>query len=215
MAMERGKVAVLFSGGKDSTLAAFYTASMGFETELFTFVPLQEDSYMFHKACISLAPLQAKAMGMPHHMLEVSGEKEKEIEEMLNYLKGRGISGISSGAVASEYQKQRVDYVAESLGVPSYSFLWHRENEVMKDLARMEIILVKASGQGITANDIGKPFRQYGKGIHPFLEGGEGETAVLDAPFFKMRVSIEESEIVSSGGTAELRINRAKLVPKV
>jgi predicted ATP pyrophosphatase (TIGR00289 family) len=208
------RVAVLFSGGKDSTLAAFYTASMGFEPILFTFVPKADDSYMLHKPCLSLAPLQARAMGMEHHMLDVSGEKEKEVEEMLKHLSKQRLDGISSGAVASEYQKQRVDYIGESLGIPAYSFLWHRDSSVMADFQHMEIILVRASGQGITAGDVGKPFRQYGKGIHPFLEGGEGETAVLDAPFFKSRISIRDSEVVSKGDVAELVVRDAALAEK-
>lgn len=208
------RVAVLFSGGKDSTLAAFYTASMGFEPILFTFVPKADDSYMLHKPCLSLAPLQARAMGMEHHMLDVSGEKEKEVEEMLKHLSKQRLDGISSGAVASEYQKQRVDYIGESLGIPAYSFLWHRDSSVMADFQHMEIILVRASGQGITREDVGKPFRQYGKGIHPFLEGGEGETAVLDAPFFKSRISIRDSEVVSKGDVAELVVRDAALAEK-
>jgi diphthine-ammonia ligase len=210
----RERVAVLFSGGKDSTLAAFYTASMGFEPVLFTFVPKADDSYMLHKPCLSLAPLQAKAMGMEHHMLNVSGEKEKEVEEMLGHLARFGMGGISSGAVESEYQKQRVDYIGESLGIPAYSFLWHRNAAVMADFSYMEIMLVRASGYGIRKEDVGKPFRIYHDYVHPFLEGGEGETAVLDAPFFKQRITITDSEMTSKGDTAELMIRDALLVEK-
>jgi predicted ATP pyrophosphatase (TIGR00289 family) len=208
------RVAVLFSGGKDSTLAAFYTASMGFEPVLFTFVPRADDSYMLHKPCLSLAPLQAKAMGMEHHMLGVSGEKEKEVEEMLSALAGFGMDGISSGAVESEYQRQRVDYIGESLGIPAYAFLWHRNAAVMADFGYMEIMLVRASGYGIKKEDVGKPFRIYHDYVHPFLEGGEGETAVLDAPFFKQRIAIRDSETVSKGDTAELIISDAVLTGK-
>lgn len=207
-------MAVLFSGGKDSTLAAFYTASMGFEPVLFTFVPRADDSYMLHKPCLSLAPLQAKAMGMEHHMLGVSGEKEKEVEEMLSALAGFGMDGISSGAVESEYQRQRVDYIGESLGIPAYAFLWHRNAAVMADFGYMEIMLVRASGYGIKKEDVGKPFRIYHDYVHPFLEGGEGETAVLDAPFFKQRIAIRDSETVSKGDTAELIISDAVLTGK-
>jgi diphthine-ammonia ligase len=210
------RIAVLFSGGKDSTLAAFYTASMGFEPVLFTFVPKADDSYMLHKPCLSLAPLQAKALGMEHYMIGVSGEKEKEVDEMLKYLSKQRLDGISSGAVESEYQKQRVDYIGESLGIPTYAFLWHRNASVMADFQYMEIVLVRASGYGITKDDVGKPFRIYGKAelINPFLEGGEGETAVLDAPFFKSRISIRDSEVVSKGDIAELIVRDAALEEK-
>jgi predicted ATP pyrophosphatase (TIGR00289 family) len=211
----RGKVAVLFSGGKDSTLAAFYTFSMGFDVVLVTFSPIQEDSYMLHKPCLSLTPLQAKAMGMEHRSFNVSGEKEREVDEMLKHLRGLNIDGISTGAVESEYQKQRIDYIGEELGIPTYSFLWHRNREVMEDFREMEIILIKASGYGISASDVGKPFKgYYHPYIHPFLEGGEGETAVLDAPFFKKRISIVESEVGKTKDTAELVVKKAILAEK-
>ena len=74
-----GKVAVLFSGGKDSTLAAFYTSSMGFETVLVTFSPSREDSYMLHKPCLSLTPLQAEAMDMERFAFEVSGDRPPSV----------------------------------------------------------------------------------------------------------------------------------------
>ena len=210
----RGKIAVLFSGGKDSTLAAFYTSSMGFDPLLVTFSPKLEDSYMLHKPCLSLTPLQAKAMGMKLYSFDVSGEKEKEVDEMLKHLKKLDVDGISTGAVESEYQKQRIDYIGEELGIPTYSFLWHRNKEVMDDFGEMEITLIKAAGYGISASDVGKPFRIYHPYIHPFLEGGEGETAVLDAPFFNKRITIEKSEIRLGKDTAELVIKKASLKGK-
>jgi predicted ATP pyrophosphatase (TIGR00289 family) len=210
----REKIAVLFSGGKDSTLAAFYTLSMGFDPILVVFSPKLEDSYMLHKPCLSLTPLQAEAMDLALFSFDVSGEKEKEVDEMLNHLKKLDIDGISTGAIESEYQKQRIDYIGEELGIPTYSFLWHRNREVMDDFKEMEIILIKASGYGISASDVGKPFRIYHPYIHPFLEGGEGETAVLDAPFFKKKVTIEKSGIRLGKDTAELLIKKASLAKK-
>ena len=64
---------------------------------------------------------------------------------------------------------------------------------------------------------LGEPFSEIAKkkrNIHPFLEGGEGETAVLDAPFFKQRILIKDSEIASKGDTAELMIRDAVLAEK-
>jgi predicted ATP pyrophosphatase (TIGR00289 family) len=210
----REKIAVLFSGGKDSTLAAFYTLSMGFDPLLVVFSPKLEDSYMLHKPCLSLTPLQARAMGMELCSFDVSGEKEKEVDEMLRHLRNLDLDGISTGAVESEYQKQRIDYIGEELGIPTYSFLWHRNREVMDDIGEMEIMLIKASGYGISASDVGKPFRIYHPYIHPFLEGGEGETAVLDAPFFKKKVIIDESEVRIGKDTAELLVKKAHLEDK-
>jgi diphthine-ammonia ligase len=45
-------------------------------------------------------------------------------------------------------------------------------------------------------------------------EGGEYETAVLDAPFFSERIEPESVERVVTGTTSQLRFERARLVSK-
>jgi diphthamide synthase (EF-2-diphthine--ammonia ligase) len=47
------------------------------------------------------------------------------------------------------------------------------------------------------------------------LEGGEGETFVLDCPLFKGRVEILESAPHWRGDTGYLQIAKARLSPKV
>jgi diphthamide synthase (EF-2-diphthine--ammonia ligase) len=49
------------------------------------------------------------------------------------------------------------------------------------------------------------------------LEGGEGETLVVDGPIFKKRVEIVKSRIVwdRKTGSGYLDIKEAKLIPKL
>jgi uncharacterized protein (TIGR00290 family) len=51
-------------------------------------------------------------------------------------------------------------------------------------------------------------------GINPSGEGGEIETTVLDAPFFKKRIVIEEGEKEYHRDSGILRIKKASLVKK-
>lgn len=50
--------------------------------------------------------------------------------------------------------------------------------------------------------------------VHMAGEGGEYETVVLDAPFFKKRIEIVKSEIEWEGDTGSLKILDARLVDK-
>jgi diphthine-ammonia ligase len=59
------KLGVLFSGGKDSTLALHKAAEKEQITCLITLQSKNPESYMFHTPNIDLAGFQAEALGLP------------------------------------------------------------------------------------------------------------------------------------------------------
>jgi len=60
------RVAVLYSGGKDSNYALYWALKQGFEVKyLVSMVSEREDSYMYHVPNIHLTELQARAIGIP------------------------------------------------------------------------------------------------------------------------------------------------------
>ena len=74
------RVAALFSGGKDSTLAAWVVENHGWEvTHLVTVRPRASDSWMFHVPNLNLTPLIAEAWGKPLVTVETSGEEGREL----------------------------------------------------------------------------------------------------------------------------------------
>ena len=105
------RVAVLLSGGKDSVFSLYKAVEKGNEVKyLITLFPKRADSWMFHRPCIELTALQAKALEIEHVIRETPGEKEKELidlEEALKAIKSE-IEGVVSGAIASTYQKSRI-----------------------------------------------------------------------------------------------------------
>ncbi len=205
------KVIHLFSGGKDSTLSAFIMLSQGFDVELVSFIPRNEDSYMLQSVNVKWTKLLAKALELKHHLFYVSGKKEIEIEEMLKHIKTLNPEGLSSGALASEYQKQRVDWIGFRLNIPTFSPLWHRD--ISNEIKEMEVIFTRYAAYGMNQDILGKRFKRI-KNIHPFLEGGEGETIVLDAPFFKYKLAIDRYHKQISAQSGELIIDKAHLVSK-
>ena len=72
-------VAVLYSGGKDSTYALSWAVKKGLKVKtLITMIPEKKDSFMFHVPNIHLTEYQAQAMNLPIIVTPTSGEKEKE-----------------------------------------------------------------------------------------------------------------------------------------
>ncbi len=204
------RVAVLFSGGKDSVLSAFWALSHGFEPILVTVRP-PEYSMMFHHPNVELTAKQAESMGLEHVFVETT--EDNWSEKLTKTFSELGAGGIVAGAIASEYQRRRIDRIGESLGIPTYAPLWHKGDEVMKEmLENMEIIVTAVSAEGLGPEFLGEPLKKIvdakKPGIHPFLEGGEGETFVTNAPFFKKKIVIKNVKKTWDGvrGVAELEL---------
>ncbi|MDV3103291.1 diphthine--ammonia ligase [Thermococcus waiotapuensis] len=223
------RVAVLYSGGKDSNYALYWALKHGFEVKyLVSMVSEREDSYMYHVPNIHLTELQAKAIGIPLVKGFTRGEKEKEVEDMRAVLEGLKIDGVVSGALASEYQKERVDKVAEELGLESFAPAWHRDPvSYMRELVGIfDIVMVGTAAYGLDESWLGRRIddKALGEliklhekyGIHIAGEGGEFETFVRDAPFFKARIVFDEVEMKWNGCnySGVLEVKRAHLEPK-
>ncbi len=93
------RVAVLYSGGKDSNYALYWALREGFEVKyLVSMVSERDDSYMYHVPNIGLTELQAKAAGIPLVKGFTSGEKEREVEDLKDVLEGGlNVQGVVAG----------------------------------------------------------------------------------------------------------------------
>ncbi|NJE05029.1 TIGR00289 family protein [Thermococcus sp. M36] len=201
------RVAVLYSGGKDSNYALYWALKQEFEVKyLVSMVSESDESYMYHVPNIHLTELQAKAVGIPLIKGFTSGEKEKEVEDMKAVLEGLKIDGVVAGALASEYQKQRVDRVAKELGIESFAPAWHRDPvDYMRELVGIfDIVMVGTAAYGLDRGWLGRRIDEKALEelvklhekykIHVAGEGGEFETFVRDAPFFRARIVFDEVE---------------------
>jgi diphthine-ammonia ligase len=223
------KVAVLFSGGKDSAFALWCAQMQGWDVvTLVTLLPDSENSWMFHYPAVKWTKLQAQAIEIAQTTLPTTGEKEEELEDLRAGLeklrKSAGIDAIVSGAIASEYQRTRLDNMCEILGLKSFAPLWHKNQEqlVREQIeAGFEIILTACSALGLDANwlgrKLGKPEldelvklnRRYG--LNVAFEGGEAETFVLGGPMFKRRLSVTRSTPRWRGDSGHLDLEEVLL----
>ena len=225
------KTAVLFSGGKDSTMAIYKAIEEGHSVEyLVSMISDNPESYMFHVPNIHITELSSEAMGIPLIKAKTHGVKERELEDLkvvLNDLKNKGIEAIFTGALASEYQKSRIDQLCKDIGLASKAPLWHVDpKEYMEEIINLgfEVIITSVSAEGLDKSWLGRKIdsklldeiitlnSKYG--MHMAFEGGEAETLVLDCPIFKKHIKILESSNVWDRDNGYLLITKAELEKK-
>ena len=223
--------AVLFSGGKDSTMATYKAIEEGYNVKyLVSMISDNPESYMFHVPNIHITELSSEAMGIPLIKAKTHGVKERELDDLkvvLNDLKDKGVEAIFAGALASEYQKSRIDNLCKDIGLVSKAPLWHVDpKEYMEEIIDLgfEVIIISVSAEGLDESWLGKKIdtkllgdiitlhNKYG--MHMAFEGGEAETLVLDCPIFKKRIKILDSSNVWDRDNGYLKINNAQLEEK-
>jgi diphthine-ammonia ligase len=209
------KVAVLFSGGKDSVFAAFVCQSMGWEVQLLTVEPA-EYSTMFHHPNVNWCKKQAREMGLKIRMVKAKGKNEEdELLAMKKALKEMKVDGVASGAIESEYQKERVDRIAYELGIKSFAPLWRTGKRLLSEQCEYsESYVVAVAAEGLGKEMLGKKFdadfleyvKKLKPEVSPHLEGGEGETFVTNAPFFRRRLKVGKwkKSFDGSAGVAQI-----------
>ncbi len=199
----------LFSGGKDSTYALYLAMQQGHIVErLITIVPKNEDSYMYHVPVIDRTRYQAEAMGIPQDVYSAGDDTE----ELMDILSKYDADMVISGAIASNYQKTRIEEVCTDLGVVSYTPLWLKKQRTLLEdmlLAGFEIMMVGVAAYGLDDSFLGRVIddeilkkldeleRKYR--INIAGEGGEYETYVLYAPMFSKRIVVEDYDKIWDG----------------
>ncbi|MBW2969430.1 TIGR00289 family protein [Candidatus Woesearchaeota archaeon] len=221
------KLGVLFSGGKDSCLTMHKAMADNEIVCLISIISANPESYMFHVPNIELVDMQSEAIGIPLIKRETSGEKETELIDLKKAIQKAKekyeIEGIVTGAVKSEYQKSRIEKICMELGLECINPLWQMNQiKLLEELNDFEVII-----SGVFAYKLGKDW--LGKiinkeviadleklekelSINPAGEGGEIETTVLNAPFFRKKIKIKEFEIDFKDNSGIYKIKKAELV---
>jgi diphthine-ammonia ligase len=203
------RVAVLYSGGKDSNYALFWAIHQGWEVpHLVSVFSTTGESWMYQVPGLELTRLSARAVGIDHVEVEVDGTPDVELIPLRECLAGLDIDGIISGALRSEYQRRRLDQICDEIGICSFSPLWHtRPGKMLREMVEegWDIRLVSVSSEGLGPELLGKRLdgdvldhlegvaRRYRINIDG--EGGEFETVVLGGPGWRGRVEVVSSRV--------------------
>jgi len=218
------KLGVLFSGGKDSTFAAYLAKQKG--NELVCLITLQSenpDSYMFHTPSIAKTAKQAEVMNLPLLVQKTKGEKEIELRDLEKAIKKAKekyqIEGIVTGAVESVYQASRIQKICDKLNLECFNPLWQKNQiELLNDLIKnkFEVIITGVAAYPLDKNWIGRKIdKKFIKEIwvlnkrykiNPAGEGGEFETFVLNCPLFKKSLKITDKKISGEGNSWRMDI---------
>ncbi|XP_077228818.1 endoribonuclease isoform X2 [Tasmannia lanceolata] len=150
-----------------------------------------------------------------HQHLSYTTTPGDEVEDMfilLNEVKRQipSIAAVSSGAIASDYQRLRVESVCSRLGLVSLAYLWkHDQSLLLQEMITKGIvaITVKVAAMGLNpSKHLGREIaylqpqliqlkEKYG--INVCGEGGEYETLTLDCPLFKnARIVLDDFQVV-------------------
>ena len=149
------RVAVLASGGKDSTYASWWAQLQGWEVvSLVTVLVKGDDSMMFQLQNTWITAFQASSSGIPWKPIISFGEEEYEVGDLEAAITAEGdildlkeifppgikipgdlmihsgpldIDGLVVGALRSDYQKTRIERMCQRLGIASFSPLWHKD----------------------------------------------------------------------------------------
>ncbi|MBI2971599.1 MAG: diphthine--ammonia ligase [Candidatus Aenigmarchaeota archaeon] len=225
------KVAVLFSGGKDSTLAAKYCIDRGWDVTLVSVKPPSVEAYIWHYPTVELTKLSAQALGLPHIYVECpSIGPEEEASVLEGVFAANGFDAVVLGGVGlQETQIREVKETAKKYGMQTIVPYAHLSSEELLKLeieSGLDIMLTEVAAGGLTRDLLGRRIDEGMLGTLQSLsskhgfdalgEGGAYNTFVCDAPFFSAKVAITDSEIRWDEKTRSgYVVAQAKLVKKV
>lgn len=218
------RCAILFSGGKDSTMAAYLAKKKGYELAcLITILSENPESYMFHTPSIQKTKQQAKVMNIPLIVDKTKGEKEKELKDLERAIKTAKkkykIDCIVTGALHSEYQASRIQKICDKLKLECFNPLWHKdEHKYLKELIKhkFKVIVIGVAAYPLNGSWLGrkidnefiedvKELHEKYK-IHVAGEGGEFETFVLDCPLFERPLKVTGADFTGEENSWRMEI---------
>lgn len=203
------RVVALLSGGKDSVAAVHVARNWGWDVVGACILQVAgEDSHMFHRPNARWAPLVAEALDLPVFVGETDGRDEEEVGDLQALLEvaqaETGADGVVSGALASEYQRVRIERVGHALGLRTFTPLWHKPPRLYMAwlvAARFHVRVVHVAAEGLGRGWLGRLLtpralvaleRQAQRfGFHLAGEGGEYETLVTDGPGFRRPLVVD------------------------
>ena len=182
------------------------------------------DSYMYQSVGSEICSSIAECLNVPIIIKEIKGTpinkdleyketEEDEVEDLYNLIKEAKekfplINSVSTGAILSKYQYNRVENICKRLKLENLSLLWNYDqtkllNEIIQN--NMNSIIIKTCVIGLDKEDLMKSLKEIKTkliklkekyGINVCGEGGEYETITLDCEIYKKKIIIDEYDII-------------------
>lgn len=232
-----GNWIALFSGGKDSSWALHQARLEGATVNHLLTAQPSGDSYLFHVPATGLTRLLAESISIPHTTFSLepatatdSGKRgDQELEVLADAIEAvqrkhpDRLTGIVTGAVESNFQRDRIRHLCDRYGLEEFSPLWQCPHETaLRSMieAGFDIRIVSVAAGGLDRSWLGRQLTENALedlkalrdeyGIHLLGEGGEYETLVVDGPHMDRRLQFDAST-EWDGTRGHLRIEDAWL----
>lgn len=224
------RVAVLFSGGKDSVMSLYHALNKGWNVvALIAVKPKNTEAYLWHFATVEWTLLSAEAIGIPLFLIKsdkIGPEKEaKELEKVFERIKidalllgGVGLQKVQIEAVRKVAKKFGVKVLVPHEGLDHYQLI-KDAIEAGFDI-RITQVAVDGMGQEWLGRRLDLPTLEQLKqlsekfGFHVGGEGGSYDTLVIDGPIFKYKIELSNMSKIWLGDSGYLKVNDAHLTPK-
>ena len=219
------RAAILWTGGKDSTLAWLRMRDELDVVELVTFVPEPARPFLAHP--LECARAQARSIGLAHRELTVREPYEAGYEAAIQTLADEGIEVLVTGDMDRvhghdswivERARGRAEVVRP---------LWKADRiEILRELARHEVQAIctlarndtparELVGQMLDAERIEGLVAAHGEdGFDACGENGEFHTCVLWAPGFQDRLELETAGTEDLGWATRLVVEGVTTTPR-
>lgn len=226
------EVAILYSGGKDSTLAIEQAMQKRRKIKyLISIKPTRTDCYLFHFATVEQTRELSKILRLPHiyAICDIS-DPEKEAEIIKNIVKQKPVEAVILGGVG--LQGKQIKAIRDALfplGIEVFAS--HKDQDNDKLVEEMinkgyKIVITEIAVEGLTNEWLGKiltkenfnELKELAKkyGFHSGGEGGHYNTLVVDGPIFDKKIEILESEkVMETKYSGYLLIKKIKVVDKL
>lgn len=195
---------VLWTGGKDSSLALYQAKRSGCEiAALVTFVPAEKE-FLAHP--LNVLKSQAEALEIPHHTVEIREPFKEGYEKAISGLKEKyKIDALITGDIAEvDGHPNWIRECSQPSGVEVLTPLWSCEREELLDRLfahQFKIIFSCVKKPWFTPDWLGKELNRdtltqlrdlnLRTGLDICGENGEYHTLVLDGPLFKRTLEIK------------------------
>lgn len=217
---------------KDSVEAVHYAMQQGWNVEaLVAIKPRSTEAYLWHYPTVEWTLLQAEAMGIPIILAktdEIGSTKEAGVlQKIFKNLKAESIllGGVGLQATQIKEVKKMAEKFGKNVIVP---FAGMTSEELLQHEIEsgFDIRITEVAADGLTQDWIGKKLdfetmidlkHLSGKfGFDVDFEGGSANTFVLDAPFFKKRIQLLDTENIWDDLTSSgyLNVKDAALIDK-
>ncbi len=206
-------------------MALYVMEQMGHEVPyLVNIIPKRGDSWVFHTPNLHLIPLMAEALGKELVQVEGGVDESEDLAALRDALQGLDVEGVITGALASDYQWDRINRVCDLIGLKVMSPLWRKDQDMvvteMVD-AGISSMIVAVMAEGLDEGWLGVKIdsdnltslreKSQRHGISVAGEGGEYETLTLDSPAHSQVLIVDEYESDVHRDSAFMRVTKAHL----